>query len=300
MLALLLSEPNRGMMMRSTTKTLDLNVLAKHVMKNGSRMVMIDLRQAVADPAYQRRVDVNHINRILRKWDWKAVRTPTINVRTGTRKMVYIVDGQHTIRALIAKGETHYLCEVYYGLTEKQEAELFYLRNKGPKGITGAAKFKAAVAAGMIVETTILEVVESLGLTILMNGGEVHADFTKTTGVLVKLYNEGGHAHFVRLIKTLALAFRQSRTDKHLQEDAKRNEFIRGLSLFLKANPQWTPEDIRKVINIEQKNAGNIMMEVTTLATNCRRVRSMDRFVNEVLSRYFGQDVSPAMRARAA
>jgi hypothetical protein len=286
--------------MRTTTKTLDLNVLAKHVMRNGSRLVVVKLLNTIADPSYQRRIDKNHVNRILKKWDWKAVRTPTINVRAGTRNKFYIVDGQHTIRALIEKGETEYLCEVYYGLTPKEEAELFYMRNKGPKGITGAAKFKAAVAAGLVVESNVLEIVESNGLTIFMNGSEVHADFNKTTGVLVRLYEQTSHADFARLIKTLATAFRQSRTDRHLQEDAKRNEFIKGLSLFLKSNPTVTPELLRKAVNASVENAGTIMMRVTTKATECRRVRSMDRFVNEVLSEIMGTDVATTMRARAA
>ena len=80
----------------------------------------------------------------------------------------FLIDGQHRVAALKILGfadDDTVQCEVYDGLTEEQEAELFLERNNN-KTVDALSKFRVAEHAGRRVETEITECVRNQGLNI--------------------------------------------------------------------------------------------------------------------------------------
>ena len=80
----------------------------------------------------------------------------------------YIIDGQHRAGALLLIGfspDDTVQCEVYTGLTDEQDAELFLERNSY-LNVAALDKFKAAVLAGREDEVAIDETVRAQGLAV--------------------------------------------------------------------------------------------------------------------------------------
>lgn len=84
----------------------------------------------------------------------------------------FLIDGQHRVAALKILGfddNDTVQCEVYEGLTEEQEAELFLERNNN-KVVAALDKFKVAVHAGRKAEVEIADCVRNQGLRIGKSG----------------------------------------------------------------------------------------------------------------------------------
>ena len=261
-------------------------------------IMLVDLARTFADPTYQRELDKRHLADISGvKFKKKYVRMPLLSKRKGCRELA-IINGQHTIHALLANGVTHYYCQVYTGMTVPEEADMFHATNSRFKSMRGWANFKAALAAGHTVETSIKTIVEDAGLKLAMQG-EPHADFN-TPQVLRGIYNKRKELLFRRLIVTLKMCFTQGRRDPHLREDAKRNEFQRGLAQFLTAQPLVTAQQLKNAMACKGETAESIYSDAIERAGSCRRTRSIECFLVQVLTELMGLEVNPAIRKRAA
>lgn len=89
----------------------------------------------------------------------------------------YIIDGQHRVRALLLIGfsEDDVLqCEVYEGLTDEQDAELFLERNSY-LNVAALDKFKTAVLAGREDEVAVDACVRAQGLAIGYGDNRIRA-----------------------------------------------------------------------------------------------------------------------------
>lgn len=122
--------------------------------------------------------------------DWKpeAFGLPLISSDTEGRHKV--IDGRHRCTAALALfgAETAVLCEVFYGLSQQQEHDLFLSRNQ--QTVIGANdRYPNELGAGRATAVAVNDVLTRHGLKV----GAVGApDTVKNPGTLVKVYEREG------------------------------------------------------------------------------------------------------------
>ena len=95
------------------------------------------------NPKYQRLLDKAWVQEIADNFNPDLVQVIQVSCRDG---QYFTVDGQHTTEGIKIKfNDDNYpvLCKIYYGLTEKEEGEMFYLFNKCKKKMNASSMLKA-------------------------------------------------------------------------------------------------------------------------------------------------------------
>lgn len=120
------------------------------------------------DTAYQRKLDMAWVSKLVAEFDPVRLGLPDISEREdGT---LWAIDGQHRIhacRTYLGDGweRQHVECLVYSGMTLEDEAEFFYWRNY-IKPLKPFARFRARMVAGEDVATAIFRTAKDAGFTI--------------------------------------------------------------------------------------------------------------------------------------
>lgn len=118
------------------------------------------------NPKYQRALDLEWVKNIAENFNPDLVGIIQVSCRRGH---YYVFDGQHTIKALqLAFNNQDYpvTCKVYYGLTESDEAKLFYDFNQRKKKINSREIIKAQVAFGDDLTMDFLKCTKDAGFSI--------------------------------------------------------------------------------------------------------------------------------------
>ena len=159
-------------------------------------------------PAAQRKYQKAHASRIAAEFDLESLGYPVVNWRDG---QWWIVDGQHRVGALKIMGwhestpgepkGQRIECEVYRGLTEAQEADLF-LRRDMRKTIAPLDKYRIAVNAGWPDETAVNKLVEDLGLHV-----GIGSQYIQAASTLLKVYRNGGETALGRALVIINEAY---------------------------------------------------------------------------------------------
>jgi len=206
---------------------------------NGSMICTIDLTKTEIDE-YQRNLVNSHLNIILKDYDDKARKLPTLSFRDGK---LWRVDGNHTINARLKKGENITHCEVFFDLDIMAEADLFYLRNTGTRRMTPWVAWKSALIAGRIEQTNIQKVIDRLKMTTPLSNSK-DADL-KSCSILTDVYSKkhGSEKALVKFLTILKGTYRISPRNQRLQHEAKNVQFLRGLASFLIEHPEITAKD---------------------------------------------------------
>jgi hypothetical protein len=246
-----------------------------------TKIETVDFTKCFADPTYQRDYRQDQVNKIILNFDFKKVKMPKLSKRrNGTYA---IMDGQHTIGAHMDLGFSSGRCEVYTGQTVEEEAAIFTGCNDpdNHRNVTGWANFNASLVSNSLMHKRIKDIVESEGLVLGLKDAP-HPDF-RTPNVLIAIYRQRKEPLFRRLIATLKLCMVQSKKDQHLREDAKRNEFQRGLARFLAANEYVTPKMLKEAMDKQKATADSLYNDAVTMAGKCRRIRSIDKYFGDRL-----------------
>lgn len=151
----------------------------------------VHVKRMKVTPAAQRKFNAGDAADIAKNFDLEALGYPVVNFRTGNGddpNIAWIVDGQHRVGALRIMGWDDQMieCEVYRGLTEAQEADLF-LRRDRRRAVPPVDKFRIATTAGWPDETAITKILDSLDLRVGYGVGRVQAATT-----LLKIYRTYG------------------------------------------------------------------------------------------------------------
>jgi hypothetical protein len=145
----------------------------------------VPLRRLIASPVAQRPFNHGRAAALADHFDLEKMGYPVVSHRDDR---YFVVDGQTRIGALRIFGfgpEDTVQCEVYTGLSEREECELFLGRNDA-KTVAAFDRFQVAVAAGRPVETTVDAVVRHLDLSIGRRGnGPVREAITCVTSLLI-------------------------------------------------------------------------------------------------------------------
>lgn len=170
--------------------------------QRASHLRWVPIAEMRVSPKSQRKFTKAHAEEYAADFDLEALGFPVVSMRDGH---YWIVDGQHRVEALrmIGWGDQSIQCEVYEGLTEADEAELF-LRRDERKAIRPFDKFRIAIEAGRPVETDIQRTVMGRGLKISTDGSDKSI---AAITALRKVYTLGGPAILRRDLQLLQEGF---------------------------------------------------------------------------------------------
>ncbi|KZM68458.1 DUF6551 family protein [Nocardia terpenica] len=179
---------------------------------------LIDPAELTVNQSTQRPLNEGFARKIANDFNPDAFGRPVVSYRNGKK---YILDAQHRVAAYRMSGRTADIeCDVYYGLTEAEEAELFLSLNtkKAPQLV---AKFKVGVTAGQSPEVEISETLARHGLTV--GNGRARGRISQVAA-LYRMEKRGGVAHMDDVLGVYREAF---------GSDAFDSVVLDGLSLFL-------------------------------------------------------------------
>lgn len=129
--------------------------------------VMVDLGALRVEAQAQRVLDENRARGIYRHLVVSAVGSLVVSERADGKR--FIVDGMHRSRACQLAGITTLPAEVHYGLTVREEAILFLIKNRESKSPNAVDEFNVGLTAGLEIYSDIQQVLDWHGLTV--NGG---------------------------------------------------------------------------------------------------------------------------------
>jgi len=176
-----------------------------HNNRTPSKIRPVPIAQMRVPPALvtQREFRPAHADKIAANMDLNKLGYPICNYRDGHYRLI---DGQHRVAALKQWDPTIESstldCEVYEGLSDAQEAEIFLGRDER-KQIPPFDKFFVACTAGRRREQDIRRAVESNGQKISRD----HNEGISTVGALGKVYDRCGEVVLGQVIRTVNLGF---------------------------------------------------------------------------------------------
>lgn len=122
----------------------------------------LPLSSLVIDPEYQRPEAPRWVNYLVDNWRPRAAGMLRVSARPNGKFAV--MSGQHRVRAMERLGITHWDCEVFSGLSVKEEADIFH--NSKQRGMHKLDEFRAALKAEDPEAVAIFEAVTAAGYTI--------------------------------------------------------------------------------------------------------------------------------------
>lgn len=151
------------------------------------RLAEVPLGKMKVNAQAQRELNLRRVKDMAEAFDPDRLQLPTLSERDG---FFWIVDGMHRLAALkdwLGEGweEQVVKCEVYTGLTEPEEADLFLHLNEDRKAVSAYDRFGAAVTAGRNAEVQVEQIVRWQNLKIA-RGRQPGA--ISAVGTLVKAY----------------------------------------------------------------------------------------------------------------
>lgn len=185
-----------------------------------SHLMWVPIASMKVSPKAQREFKENHAAEFAADFDLEALGYPVVSKRDGN---YYIVDGQHRVAALkmIGWGDQSIQCEVYEGLSEAEEAELFLRRDKR-RAIQAFDRFRIGVVAEREDELDINRIVMGCGLRVAT---DQDSKSIAAVGALHKTYQNGG-------AKTLSRSIRILRDGFPDDPAAFRRELVEGAGLL--------------------------------------------------------------------
>lgn len=198
------------------------------MMRRHSRFKQIKPSATVVDGRFQRDLDERRTKEMAENFSIDLLGVPVVSQREDGAIMR--IDGQHRLAAAILAGfgDVPVTMEVHFGLSPKQEADLFLRLNEKRKSVRAVDRFKARLVAE---EPVALEIRSSLQ--------KVKCKITKTP-------QRGG----VMAIEAVERAFHQGTLDQTMRAlyawldgspDAFDGHLVRAVSAFFSAYPEASP-----------------------------------------------------------
>lgn len=126
-----------------------------------------------SDPVYQREINAARVRKIVKNFDARRVNPAKVSFRDGK---YYVFDGQHTIAALVARNggkPVMVKCQVYYGLTQLDEATLFIGQTDLTAKVTTNDRFRALYKIGDPEIVDMVRLAQSVGVRVDFKKGLV-------------------------------------------------------------------------------------------------------------------------------
>ncbi|WUW22246.1 ParB N-terminal domain-containing protein [Streptomyces sp. NBC_01463] len=135
--------------------------LPKHEVKYGVPVLTGELK---IDPEAQRTLNEKRARSIANKMVSEALGSVIISQRSNGD--LYIVDGQHRVRACQLAGIETMMAEIHYGLTQAQEAILFLIKNRESHKPRPIDEYHVGLTGGVPLFVDTNAVLDKHGLTL--------------------------------------------------------------------------------------------------------------------------------------
>lgn len=153
---------------------------------------------------YQRNVEEQEVNRLIREWDEKLFDPLVVSFREGKFN---VVDGQHRVsvlRKMNGGRDVMVHCKVYSGLTYEQEAELCYKLDKAKKRLSMSQSTNALAESGTDPEVSeIKRLMCCEGFTWALGRKYIKNYEVASTRAVINAYRLLGSTDFSRLFRLL-------------------------------------------------------------------------------------------------
>ena len=154
---------------------------------------------------YQRTLNEKVVEKLVRCWDRMLMEPLVVSYRDGK---YYVIDGQHRIaalRVLFQDKDTLVPCIVHMGLTEADEAALFYKLAQSRRKLSCAQSVKALLKSGGDVEINEIQaMLDAKGFQWILNGRGAGNYKIRATRAVISSYHLLGRKSFPRLLFLLA------------------------------------------------------------------------------------------------
>lgn len=152
---------------------------------------------------YQRGLNLNHVNFLAEHWSSREC--DPIKVSRRSDGSLWVIDGQHRVRAAMKAKVKDLLAHVIEGLTYQEEADLFYRAQVGRLGMRPLDEWNASLEAEHPDTVEITRIVESLG-------GRVNKSQNTEKGInapktLWKMYDAAGPDYVYETMRAIADAW---------------------------------------------------------------------------------------------
>lgn len=171
--------------------------------QRSSKPRWVALNEMKVSPVSQRELKQAWVDRLCENMDLDRIGRPTVNYRDGA---YWIIDGQHRVEALRQFGFTptdKIEVDLYEGLTEAEEAEVF-LKLNTVLAVSAFDRFVKGVNAGRADECEVSRVVHANGCVISRdaNPGAIAA-----VGTLMKVYKRSDSKTLGRTLRIIRDAY---------------------------------------------------------------------------------------------
>jgi hypothetical protein len=167
-----------------------------------ARLKWIPIEKMRVSPMAQRELNQARVDHLAANFDPEQIGHPVVSFRDGH---FWIIDGQHRVETMkaVGWGDQSVQCEVYEGLSETDEAELFLLRND-TLTVNAFDKFTVGVNAGRDTESDINRIVLANGLVVSRDRipGAIAA-----VGTLRRVYRRSDGAILARALRIIRDAY---------------------------------------------------------------------------------------------
>jgi hypothetical protein len=127
---------------------------------------LVETDAICVDKRYQRPCRPAHVKQIINSHDERCQRPLLLSYREGK---LWVIDGQHTLKAAIQLDHRFAEADVLLGLTVKEEAEMFSLLNENQKAMAAWDKFRAGLVAENVMYVGIAELLDKYGMSTPLN-----------------------------------------------------------------------------------------------------------------------------------
>ena len=240
-----------------------------------TRIQMINSKKMFVDPSYQRDLDMTRVKKIASKYNPCLVNEVKVSSRDGK---FYIFDGQHTAAVLKMRngGDVDIECKVFYGLTQRDEAELFAQQNgELARAIASNAKMRALYTAGDVDVVELKNLVEKSGFIFDFAKGKIDKRICCCSQAY-KIFRMTSGYEFHTILKIVMDSWDGDK-------DSLRKEILGGIAiLYLAHKPNL---DISRMVDVFQKASPNSVLragkEFTTSESDIKYARALLRLYNK-------------------
>lgn len=115
-------------------------LLANATEANGERYCTLPVKMLEIDYSYQRPANMEVVRKIAANWDTSKVSAPLVSHRD---ERLYVVDGQHRVKAAALAGVDILMCQVLTQKTRDEEVDIFVNQNVNKTNVSSYDSFYA-------------------------------------------------------------------------------------------------------------------------------------------------------------
>lgn len=175
--------------------------------------------------SYQRELDPDRVQRIIKSFDERIANEPKVSYRDGH---YYVFDGQHTIAArkvMNGNKDLNVRCKVYLGMNEKEEALLFAQQTGASAKLSAGIRIRALIFGGDPVAIQFQRATQAVGLR-LDYEQDKGLKRLPCIGTAFKVFQKLGTDRYMEMLQIILTAWNGA-------PDSFRRENVQGISYFI-------------------------------------------------------------------